>query len=133
MDSLDECEIICKFVSSSDKRDHLEGRRLVDLRRLLKKYGQSIEPVCSLLNRVCQRPEEFSCFQCQTGDHWECIEGCTYSIRRTYCFQLIDDHVLVIVAEVKGADVTIITFFPIRDERDKEKKCMGQTLSKNLE
>ncbi len=58
-----------------------------------------------------------------------CVEGCTYSIRRSYCFQLTERHVLVIVAEVKGTDVTIITFFLTENEKDKERKCMRKILS----
>lgn len=133
MDSLDDCEIDCKFVASEKKRRLLEKRINFEIRPLLENRDIPFVKFCDILNYVCQNPNKYSCLQCYDVSSMDyitnvCATICENKSRMSFCFK-IQDIYFNIVAEGKN-EITIVTFYIISDPKDFKNKCNNKFIER---
>ncbi|BCS93016.1 hypothetical protein [Metallosphaera javensis (ex Sakai et al. 2022)] len=109
MDTIDNCQIECKF--RKKKKDQLEDRFYIISYKL-----KSIEISCKLMNLVCRKEFEPSCYQIKINDSWntgECvIAQPKKEYREIYCFKFSENSYFIIVAQDIDNERYVITFFP---------------------
>ena len=125
MDIIDQCEILCNFVLSKNKREKIE-KKLEDIK--IYKGEEGLVELCKALNYVCKNPDNWSCLQCydpNSGEYMtnQCFSSCDSKARRSFCFSIKSLSTLVVIAEVNQGQVIIVTFFPISKPKHFITKC----------